>query len=180
MGRKNSAGNSVGLVLIAAFLLPLALCARRPSPQIADPAASTARTSTLPAALPETPIESGLYVRSLALNLRASPNGRVIGKLAQGAAVDVHLRQDGWSRISADGEPERWVSSANLCSGINCYEPKISPAPRMSSQPAKVSQGARRSSYDYSDNCPCSTSRNCFGPRGGRYCITSGGNKRYR
>lgn len=28
--------------------------------------------------------------------------------------------------------------------------------------------------------CPCSRSLNCVGPRGGRYCITSGGNKRYR
>lgn len=28
-------------------------------------------------------------------------------------------------------------------------------------------------------DCPCSGSRVCIGPRGGRYCITSGGNKRY-
>jgi hypothetical protein len=28
--------------------------------------------------------------------------------------------------------------------------------------------------------CPCSRALNCVGPRGGRYCITSGGNKRYR
>ena len=28
--------------------------------------------------------------------------------------------------------------------------------------------------------CPCSGSFNCTGPRGGQYCITSGGNKRYR
>lgn len=28
-------------------------------------------------------------------------------------------------------------------------------------------------------SCPCSGSKLCVGPRGGRYCITSGGNKRY-
>jgi hypothetical protein len=28
-------------------------------------------------------------------------------------------------------------------------------------------------------SCPCSGSNVCVGPRGGRYCITSGGNKRY-
>lgn len=28
--------------------------------------------------------------------------------------------------------------------------------------------------------CPCSRALNCVGPRGGRYCITSGGNKRDR
>lgn len=27
--------------------------------------------------------------------------------------------------------------------------------------------------------CPCGSGRVCVGPRGGRYCITSGGNKRY-
>ncbi len=33
----------------------------------------------------------------------------------------------------------------------------------------------------YSDvKCPCNGGNNCFGPRGGRYCITSGNNKRYR
>ena len=34
--------------------------------------------------------------------------------------------------------------------------------------------------YNYGGSCPCSGYSNCFGPRGGRYCITSGGNKRYR
>lgn len=28
-------------------------------------------------------------------------------------------------------------------------------------------------------SCPCSGSKICVGPRGGTYCITSGGNKRY-
>lgn len=31
----------------------------------------------------------------------------------------------------------------------------------------------------YGSGCPCSGSQVCIGPRGGRYCITSGGNKRY-
>lgn len=38
----------------------------------------------------------------------------------------------------------------------------------------------KRSSGGYSSgNCPCSGYNVCIGPRGGRYCITSGGNKRY-
>jgi hypothetical protein len=37
-----------------------------------------------------------------------------------------------------------------------------------------------RSTGGYSGSgCPCSGSQVCIGPRGGRYCITSGGNKRY-
>lgn len=30
-----------------------------------------------------------------------------------------------------------------------------------------------------SDDCSCSGGNVCIGPRGGRYCITAGGNKRY-
>lgn len=30
-----------------------------------------------------------------------------------------------------------------------------------------------------SGSCPCNGGDVCVGPRGGRYCITSGGNKRY-
>lgn len=37
-----------------------------------------------------------------------------------------------------------------------------------------------RESTGYSGgNCSCSGGNVCYGPRGGRYCITSGGNKRY-
>lgn len=38
-------------------------------------------------------------------------------------------------------------------------------------------RSTRRTYYD--ESCPCSGSKVCIGPRGGRYCITSGGNKRY-
>ncbi|MDG2535263.1 hypothetical protein P6144_16500 [Sphingomonas sp. HITSZ_GF] len=40
----------------------------------------------------------------------------------------------------------------------------------------------KRRSYGgdyYGSGCPCSGRQVCIGPRGGRYCITSGGNKRY-
>lgn len=32
----------------------------------------------------------------------------------------------------------------------------------------------------YGSRCPCNQSQNCIGPRGGQYCITSGGNRHYR
>jgi hypothetical protein len=32
---------------------------------------------------------------------------------------------------------------------------------------------------EYGSSCPCSSGNICIGPRGGRYCITSGGHKRY-
>ncbi|WP_431851054.1 SH3 domain-containing protein [Allosphingosinicella sp.] len=42
------------------------------------------------------------------------------------------------------------------------------------------SRGSRaRGGSSVGGSCPCSGSNVCVGPRGGRYCITSGGNKRY-
>lgn len=42
------------------------------------------------------------------------------------------------------------------------------------------SSGGGYSGYGASTaDCPCSGGDVCIGPRGGRYCITSGGNKRY-
>lgn len=32
---------------------------------------------------------------------------------------------------------------------------------------------------DPDEGCSCRSGKVCIGPRGGRYCITSGGNKRY-
>jgi len=36
------------------------------------------------------------------------------------------------------------------------------------------------SSSSSSSECPCSGTKDCMGPRGDKYCITSDGNKRYR
>lgn len=52
------------------------------------------------------------------------------------------------------------------------------------SSKGKSRSSGSRSSSGYasgsSDSCPCSSSNDCVGPRGGIYCYTSGGNKRYR
>ena len=42
-----------------------------------------------------------------------------------------------------------------------------------------VSGGVGGSSDTTSGECPCNGGKVCVGPRGGRYCITSSGNKRY-
>jgi hypothetical protein len=47
---------------------------------------------------------------------------------------------------------------------------------------SRAGRSGRRGGGSYlydGGNCPCSGSNICIGPRGGRYCITSGGNKRY-
>lgn len=48
---------------------------------------------------------------------------------------------------------------------------------RTASKPSRR-RGSGRSGAS-GGSCPCSGPNVCIGPRGGRYCITSGGNKRY-
>lgn len=113
------------------------------------------------------------YVSTDKLNIRDQPGGKIISKLSRGAKVQVFEKRDDWVRISVDGQPAKWLSSKSLCTGSNCYtasKPKQSPSPV---------QPIRRQAPEYGSSCPCSSEHVCIGPRGGRYCITSGGNKRY-
>lgn len=119
------------------------------------------------------------YVGPKSLNVRSTPNGPVTGALKHGTPVDIHHEEGGWSRISVNSQPARWVSSAHLCKQRDCSDiPKWKPAPVAPPVSAPVRRAAPPASSSY--GCPCSSSNNCYGPRGGRYCITSGGNKRYR
>lgn len=57
---------------------------------------------------------------------------------------------------------------------------RSSPRSYASSTSHRKSRKASSRGYGYDGgSCPCSGNRVCIGPRGGRYCITSGGNKRY-
>ncbi|HDS1815816.1 TPA: SH3 domain-containing protein [Pseudomonas putida] len=113
------------------------------------------------------------FVNADKLNLRAQPGGKVISSLKRGEKVKVYEQKEDWVRVSLDGQPQRWISYKNLCSGSNCFATSQPKRERPASQPA------RSTTPEYGSSCPCSSGRICIGPRGGRYCITSGGNKRY-
>ena len=128
--------------------------------------------TTLSATVAEQP--DVLFVQTARLNERSQPSGAIVGKLSRGDSVSVYERQGGWARISPQGAEPRWVSNSLLCSGSDCASP--APRPARSGWPTE----SKRSKTRYvDDNCPCSGGRVCIGPRGGRFCITSGGNKRY-
>lgn len=149
------------------------------------------------------------YVNANGVNCRASPSqtGRVIAKLRKGQSVSVVEGGGGWSRLadpscwvsskflssdtvvqasrtapssynsvrSSSAKAYRRQSSSNLYS-FNYAAPSKRPKSRRS---AKSRRSRGSSSYIGSGSCPCSGGSVCIGPRGGRYCITSGGNKRY-
>lgn len=117
--------------------------------------------------------------------------------------VLIYDRKGNWERISIEGEAPEWVNSDDLCNLNECNDiPKLSKtiakaplktasthqSPRVENQQnnrnntiliiTKNRPKARvTDNYDYS--CACSKVDYCVGPRGGHYCITSGGNKRY-
>jgi hypothetical protein len=140
------------------------------------------------------------FVNVETLNCRMEPatNAGVVQKLTFGTRVVVLREEHGWSILDA---PYCWVSSEYLSSDAPAapvaftqsdpvrtrlstpsttrtfaYTPKV----KKVAKPKRKSVFSKRRTPQFSSgSCPCSGSNVCIGPRGGRYCITSGGNKRY-
>lgn len=165
---------TAGMVIVGLLVVVIAMCngGGRQGPQSLSSDKELLPTPIEPEPRPVENAEAQ-FVSATALNQRSSPNGKVVGKLAGGDSVVVYERQGSWARVSPEGASARWVSSNLLCSGSGCYRPASKPSSRSP-------ESSRRARSNYLDGgCPCSGSRVCIGPRGGRYCITSGGNKRY-
>ncbi len=135
------------------------------------------------------------YVSAQSLNCRAEPSasGKKVGGLAQNDTAEVVETSGTWSKLRrASGDC--WVASSFLAvspvpspqsltssgsSGTLHASPSGSVSRPKARSNAKRSNERRNSGYYLDEGCPCSGSKVCIGPRGGRYCITSGGNKRY-
>ena len=178
MGRNSGGtqGMSVGAVaVLLAVVWLLGRCSGESSrtdyqSTAQRPAVQSATFAPAPTPLPE-PVETR-YVDAESLNYRAAPNGTVLGRFPRGTEVSVEERDGSWVKVSAGAARTGWVVERYTCAASNCWR-------RVATAPAPVAR-ARAAPQSYGSNCPCSGSANCIGPRGGRYCITSGGNKRYR
>lgn len=128
-----------------------------------------------------------------------------LGVLHHGQRVPVLSSRRGWSYVDPAELPACWVRSDLLTGDGAAGRPYASyrqpaharratassrrgfflrPTPRHAYVAgAKYRHSSSRISRPRSSfgggSCPCSGSNVCIGPRGGRYCITSGGNKRY-
>lgn len=153
-----------------------------------------ASTSTsLAAATPARPVvQKTLYVTAASLNCRAtgSSSATRIEALSEGMSVGVVDEAGGWSLL--DRPTSCWVNSSYLATTPRPAQPQRFASTGGSSRSSGYSSSGstrrssgssstRRSAYSNPDagTCPCRGNRVCIGPRGGRYCITSGGNKRY-
>jgi len=113
-----------------------------------------------------------VFVTASKLNCRdiGAMTGKIVEKLDHGTEVIVIARAAGWTQLSRLAG-KCWVA-----------DDFISASAPPSIQTVVVKSTSRAPSpvvsVPVADDCWCS-GRRCVGPRGGRYCITSGGNKRY-
>jgi len=174
--RKKSQSWFVPLLILVAVLWFMGKKDTSPTPVQPAPQATpnTLVSAPAPTAAPATTPPLDQFVSADKLNLRDQPGGKVVSTLRRGDKVQVFEKKNDWVRISIDGQPAKWLSSKSLCSGSSCY---VASERKSSVQPA--AQPTRKQTPEYGSSCPCSSGSVCIGPRGGRYCITSGGNKRY-
>lgn len=121
------------------------------------------------------------FVHGDNVNCRTGPDTAMssLERLARNTRVTVAREENGWSLV--DRTPECWVSSRFLGEG---FQSTIAPEGRSVLPGSRGGRGGgnargRSEGLLSGSSCPCSGSRVCIGPRGGRYCITSGGNRRY-
>lgn len=143
-------------------------------------------------------------IGSQAALCRAAPNpkAKIVVRLAPGTQISVIATKSSWSRVARKSGPSCWVASRLITGGSaafsgtgvystthkipeaksrTSYRAPTSLTTRSRTRPARATANPRtRSSFGSSSgSCPCGSGHICVGPRGGRFCITSGGNKRY-
>lgn len=146
-----------------------------------DPASNATQIRALASApsAAETPMRWP-FVQAASLNCRAgrSTSAVIVEKLSRNDSVGVLKEQDGWALLKRSSNC--WVRTSYLGPNPN-YQAQKRSSPQRSFSASSYGSSARqtpRRQYD-AGSCPCRGNRVCIGPRGGRYCITSGGNKRY-
>jgi uncharacterized protein YgiM (DUF1202 family) len=104
--------------------------------------------------------------------------------LKKGSTVSVILPAADWSQIRAETNEKCWVLSKYLAASLDLTSPKNDKSLPLPKSHAKNHNSARLTSHRARETtsmggCSCASGHICIGPRGGRYCITSRGGKRY-
>lgn len=180
---------TIGLVIILFFIWLFVKNDKTPATESRVQNSNTSTSSSLSAApripdITRSEQPEHRYVNADALKVRSSPKGNALDTLKRGTSVNVYEQRDTWSRISTAKEQERWIGSAYLCEMAGCYikNDLSQSAPAVKQRPAERHSAPAKQpvrSPSYGSSCSCSSGNVCIGPRGGRYCIISGGNKRY-
>lgn len=179
----SSSGRGCGCIAIVALLLvAVATCSQKPD-RPGDPAALPSDAAGLTGNVSKAGSYAAgdtVYVSSGTLNARSRPStsSRVVGRVHSGQPLRVVDSKGDWLNV-AQGAALFWIMGSHVSGSapVTSQVPQSLMAP-VSRHSKSAKHPAPRSSFG-ADTCPCSGSDVCIGPRGGRYCITSGGNKRY-
>ena len=172
MANNNAAGCGGWIVALLLGIGLLSQCGKDGAPS-SNSGSSFNSLASMPT---ETPSRY-MYVQANTLNCRAEPSASspIVAKLSVNDQAPILEDRDGWSL--AKRSENCWVRTSYLAESRK-YIPPPRAAPQRSYSGSTSSRSSSRGSYQ-SGSCPCSGRNVCIGPRGGRYCITSGGNKRY-
>lgn len=161
-------GRRWGCIIVAALALAGGIALFRAPHTPTRPTAAAADIVAAPDAQPGT---ASRFVVPRLLNCRAapSPTAPVVRHFGAGDRVVVAAEETaGWARVI--GEPSCWVARRFLSDTQRAAEAASEAAAGASAAPVAAAAPA----------CPCSGPQLCTGPRGGRYCLTATGRKRYR
>lgn len=201
-GGPTSAGRGCGVVLVIAIaLFAIGKCSSNTPKDaaVAEPVTGAAATSE----------PARVSARSLNCRAEPASSARVVEALSRNEQVVVAERRDGWAGLTraggtcwvsegflengaADGAGAatrsggtRGLLTAGSAVGAGATGAYVATragvhhAKRRSTPHGRRGRRSRGGGSYFGGGCPCSGSQICIGPRGGRYCITSGGNKRY-
>ncbi|WBO24316.1 DUF4236 domain-containing protein [Sphingomonas abietis] len=159
----------------------------------------SASPRTAPGTAPQA-VQAPSFVNTLSLNCRSAPGsgGSVVRTLERGTAVTASAASGVWSKVSSPGTADCWALSRFLSTDAPISTPYQGNSrasgghgPRLARNAAPLGAAGARSYALHrhrvihhprgtsASGCSCGGGGVCIGPRGGRYCITSGGNKRY-
>ena len=140
------------------------------------------------------PAQAATFVSSTSTPCRVSPEAgsQQVRVIPAGRKLSVLATRGDWVRVK-DGTT-CWVHEAAASSLASRRSPASANMESTKGQ-THAARNATRSSGSYiahgrrarsthhsrtsESGCSCGARHVCIGPRGGRYCITSGGNKRY-
>ena len=172
--------------VVALILVGLGKCmggVAPPTPvpmETSNPQVAQGLLTASPAVTPDE-VKSSDYITGDRVKGRSTPSqtSKIVHILRDGDPVMVVSRKRNWAKVVQNGVTF-WVVAKHISSS-----PRVTPSKarrpiivKRSQRYIKKRRPAKRAGYS-GGSCPCGSGRICTGPRGGRYCITSGGNKRY-
>jgi len=96
-------------------------------------------------------------------------------QIRKGQRYEVGPLMRGWIGVKQDNDLV-WAQASKFSA---CPAEKMLPVTSNSKSTKKQRKHSSPSSSTSDGGCVCGSGQVCTGPRGGRYCITSGGKKRY-